>query len=350
MIKKFSPIWFATVLGFGGIAIASFLVAKIFNFPWLIPFTSLLVYFNLFLFVFLFIFWILKAVVYADLLAEELKSPIMAGFHSLMPAAMIMIAINFSKLGFNLSLWNYQDISIIFWFVGAIFEFILLTLAVYSLIINEEMNINFINGGWLVPPVAALLTPIAGLEIINFFISNLPVAKIILFINYFFFGAGAFVFLLIAISLFSKVFFFEKLNPKIFPSFWIILVPFSLMSLSLSLFAEKTGKYLPEFKESLMALPILINPMLIGIGLWLLILLILLTGYYFKKIELPYGISWWAFVFPTASVSIASLNQSLLTNQSFLAYCGFGVYLILIAISLIVLIKTIKSFLFKNNE
>ena len=44
-------------------------------------------------------------------------------------------------------------------------NFVLLTLTIYFLIVNEEMDINHLNGGWLVPPVAALLTPVCRIRI-----------------------------------------------------------------------------------------------------------------------------------------------------------------------------------------
>ena len=343
-VKSFNPVWFATVLGFGGIALTSALTAKIFHILWLNFLVAPLVYFNLFLFLFLFTIWMLKLIFYFNSLIGELEHTTIAGFHSLMPAATIMISINFSKLGSVLSLWQYQNISVLFWEFGAFFEFILLTLAVYFLIVNEDMQIDFINGGWLVPPVAALLTSIAGLGIIKFIASKV-LSESILWVNYFFFGVGAFIFLLIAISLFSKIFFFKRLNPKIFPSLWIILVPFSLISLSLPLLAKETALYLPKFENALVGIGILIDPMFIGMGIWLFIILIALTCHYLRKIELPYGEGWWAFVFPVASVSLASLSYAILTQQLFFAYCGFVVYLFLIAIATIVLFRTIKYFL-----
>ncbi|HHD92584.1 MAG TPA: hypothetical protein ENL06_03130 [Candidatus Portnoybacteria bacterium] len=346
-IKKFNPVWFATVLGFGGIALTSILTANIFKVLWLKPIAIFLVYFNFLLFLFLFTIWLLKLILYSDTLMSELKHTTVAGFHSLMPAAMVMVSINFSKIGKMFPLWQYQNISILFWVVGAVFEFILLTLAVYFLIINEDMKIDFMNGGWLVPPVAALLTSIAGAGIINF-ISGVSLSESVLWINYFFFGMGLFIFLLIAVALFSKLFFFEKLNPKIFPSLWIIMVPFSLATLSFTSLAKETSIYLPQFKNALMGFGLFINPMLIGIGLWLLIILCALTHHYIRKIELPYGEGWWAFVFPTASVSLASLNYTILAKQIFFAYCGLIVYIVLIVIATIVLFRTIKYFLAKS--
>ena len=345
-IKNFNPVWFAAVLGLGGITLTSVLIAKIFSVPYLNFFAVFLFYFNLVLFLFLFTIWLLKLVAYFSSLVGELKHTTIAGFHSLMPAAAIMISINFSKIGQSFSLWQYQNISILFWVIGAFFEFILLTLTIYFLVVNENMQINFINGGWLVPPVAALLTSIAGLEIIKF-ISTPKLSENILWINYFFFGVGIFIFLLFIISLFSKIFFFEKLNPKIFPSLWITLVPFSLISLSLPLFARETASYLPKIRDALMSIGILFNPMLIGIGMWLLAFLIMLTYHYSKKIKLPYSEGWWAFVFPVASVSLASLNYAILTKQQFFAYCGLVVYVFLIAIATIVLVRTIKHLLTK---
>jgi len=102
------------------------------------------------------------------------------------------------------------------------------------------------------------------------------------------------------------------------------MVPFSLMALCLSLFAETTGLFLPDFKNALTGICLLLNPMLIGIGVWLLILLMLLSLYYFKNIKVPFGPGWWAFIFPTASVSIASLNFAVLTRSAvFRIYRGY---------------------------
>ncbi len=346
-IKSFNPLWFATVLGFGGIALASVLVAEIFHMLWLNPLATALVYFNLALVVFLFIIWGMRVVLYFNAFMEDLKHPVLAGFHSLMPAAIVMVSLNFSKIGQAFSLCQYQNLSISFWILGAFFEFILFTLAVYFLIVNQKMNINFINGGWLVPPVAALLTTIAGLNIVPF-IANIPLAENILWINYFFFGMGTFIFILIAVSIFNKIFFSERLDPKVFPSLWIIMVPFSLISLSLPLLANTTGMFLPDFKNTLMGISIFLSPMLIGIGIWLLIILILLTYDYFKR-GLPYGIGWWAFIFPTASVSIASLTYATIVKQSFFGYCGVVIYFFLLAITLIVIAKTIQNFMVKNT-
>ncbi|HHE45823.1 MAG TPA: hypothetical protein ENL05_00515, partial [Candidatus Moranbacteria bacterium] len=112
--------------------------------------------------------------------------------------------------------------------------------------------------------------------------------------------------------------------------------------------ARETSTYLPQFKNALMSFGLFTNPMLIGTGLWLLIILCALTHHYIRKIELPYGEGWWAFVFPTASVSLASLNYAVLTKQMFFAYCGLVVYIVLIVIATIVLFRTIKYFLTKS--
>ncbi len=344
IIKKFNPIWFAVVLGFGGIALASFLLAKIFCIFWLKQIAIFLVYFNLILFLILFFIWLAKLVFYRGVLFEELRSRVAAGFYSLLPAAMVMVSLNFSKLDKQYYIWFSQNIPFLFWIVGAIFEVFLLTSSIYFLIIDDEMKIDFINGGWLIPPVAALLTSIAGLEAIKF-ISDQFLSRTILWVNYFFFGAGLFIFSLMAVALFSKIFFFQKLNPRIFPSLWIIMVPFSLISLAFLDFAKITSSFFPASKNYLMSANLIIGPILIGTGIWLFILLIVLTFHYLRKIELPYGEGWWAFVFPTASVSIASLNYSIFAKELFFAYCGLAIYLSLIIITIIVLFRTIKHFI-----
>jgi len=343
-VKNFNPVWFATILGFGGIALASVLITQIFDLPWLQSLAVTLVYFNFFLLLYLFVIWMIRAIFYFGDLIADLKHPVIAGFHSLMPAAVIMISINFSKLGLPLSLWQYQAVAVIFWVVGAVFELILLTLTLYNLIINEKMNVNFMNGGWLVPPVAALLTTMGGLNIV-LFITSSSIALSLLWINYFFFGAGVFIFMLLAFSIFTKIFFAEKLDAKVFPSLWIMMVPFSLMALCLPLFAESTGLFLPDFKNILAGISVFLNPMLIGIGIWLLMLLILLSFYYFRQIKIPFGVGWWAFIFPTASVSIASLNYAVYTHQLFFGYIGVIIYLLLLAITVVVIAKTLKSFI-----
>ncbi len=348
-IKNFNPVWFATVLGFGGIALASVLITQIFDAAWLKPLAVILVYFNFFLLLYLFALWMIRATFYFEGLITDLKHPVIAGFYSLMPAAVIMISINFSKLGLPLSLWQYQTIAVVFWVIGSVFELILLTLTIYYLIINEKMNVNFMNGGWLVPPVAALLTTIGGLNIV-LFVSSVPIASSLLWINYFFFGAGVFIFMLLAFSIFTKIFFAEKLDAKVFPSLWIMMVPFSLIALCLPLFAEATGLFLPDFKNILAGINVFLNPILIGIGIWLLMLLLLLSFYYFRQIKVPFGAGWWAFIFPTASVSIASLNYGVYTRQLFFGYIGVVIYVLLLGLTVVVIAKTLKSFTTKNER
>lgn len=347
-VKSFNPVWFATILGFGGIALSSVLIAQIFGVAWLKPPAMLLVYFNFVLLVGLFAVWLARAILYFRGLADELKHPVLSGFHSLMPAALVMISINFSKLGPPLALWQYQVLAVTFWILGAVFELILLTLTFYNLVINEKMNVNFMNGGWLVPPVAALLTTIGGLNI-ALFLSSPSAVSSLLWINYFFFGVGAFLFFLMAFAIFAKIFFAEKLDPKVFPSLWIMMVPFSLMALCLPLFADATGLVLPETKIILAGISLFLNPMLIGIGLWLLLLLILLSLYYFTKLKVPFGPGWWAFIFPTASVSIASLSYAISTRQLFFGYIGVIVYLLLLALTVIVTAKTLQGFAAKKS-
>ncbi|MDD5523900.1 MAG: hypothetical protein PHV90_01525, partial [Smithella sp.] len=146
----------------------------------------------------------------------------------------------------------------------------------------------------------------------------------------------------------NKIFFAEKLDPKVFPSFWIMMVPFSLMALCLPLFADATAFFLPDVKNALTGISLFLNPMLIGIGIWLLILLMLLSFYYFKNIKVPFGAGWWAFIFPTASVSMASLNYAVLTRQMFFGYAGVIIYLLLLILTVVVIAGTLKSFAAKK--
>ncbi len=343
-IKNFNPIWFATVLGFGGIALATIHMARFFNIGWLKPVTAILAYGNLALCLFLFALWILRAVLNYSVMVSDLSHPVFAGFHSLMPAALVMVSLNFSKIGSVVPLCNHGGIAIVFWAAGALFEVVLLTLTCYYLVNNQTISINNVNGGWLVPPVAALLTALAGLGMMPF-VTDTWTLTVVLWVNFFFFGNGAFIMLLITIFLFYRLFFSEKILPQLFSSVWILLVPFSLISLLFPMLADAMSLLFPKYGFAFTGIAMVMSPVMTAIGLWLLVLLIMMTYHYMTFVKLPFGLSWWAFVFPTASLSIACLSYSLVANQPLFGYAGAVVYFFLLAVTAVVIIRTILYYL-----
>jgi tellurite resistance protein len=74
-----------------------------------------------------------------------------------------------------------------------------------------------------------------------------------------------------------------------------------------------------------------------------LFLTLLLFSQLPRFIGLPFFMSWWAYSFPLAAISIASMVMSHITGHLFYGYLGLSLLIILSVLIAVLLIKTVKA-------
>ena len=326
VIRNFIPSWFASIMGTGALALGAFAYSS--YLPFLKSVGRVLFYFNVFAFFLLLIPWTLRWLLFKENALKDLHNPIVGNFYPTVAAAMLVISADFIVIGKNI-LWGE-----IFWFAGVVVTLFFAFLIPYLTFTNQNIELNHINPGWFIPPVALIVIPIPGAMLIPHF-SGIS-QQIVIFINYFGFGAGFFLFLaLFAVSLYRLIL-HHPLPDVLAPTVWINLGPIGAgTSAMIGLITFS------PFLHTKMPLFFLIS-LYWTFGIWWVVMSIMMTLHYIRKLTFPYTMSWWALTFPLAAFVGATHNVAKVLNNRFIDYIGFALFFLLVYFWIITFVKTLK--------
>ncbi|MCK5665133.1 MAG: C4-dicarboxylate ABC transporter, partial [Thiotrichaceae bacterium] len=136
--------------------------------------------------------------------------------------------------------------------------------------------------------------------------------------------------LILMIIVFNRIIFHTPLPEKLLPTLFILIAP---PAVGFMAYVKLTGS-LDAFAQ------ILFN--------FALFLTILLLSQLPRFARLPFFMSWWAYSFPLAAVSIATLVMYQKTQNIVFSVLGMGLFIILTLFIIMLIIKTIKAVLHKK--
>jgi len=302
-IKNFAPSWFSVVMGTGILAITSTFYAQ--YIPVLKSIAVVLFYVNIAAFIVIFVFWMLRWVLFPKNALADLKHPIIANFYATFAIGILVLSANFLIIGRNIPVAKYL------WLIG-----------------------EHISPGWFIPPIGLVIIPMVGSAMIEQFSGGMR--DFVIFINYFVWGSGFFLYLaLLAITLYR--FILHPPLPRIFaPVIWMNLGPVGVGTVSLVGLITHTDFI--TTKEPFYVFGFI----LWGFGIWWLLMAILLTLHYTKKMRIPYNLSWWAFTFPLGAYVAASHTIGTIFKLPLVDHIGFALYFLLFALWLVTAVNTFR--------
>ncbi len=325
IVKNFTPSWFASIMGTGILAITSLFYAQ--YIPFLKNLAFALFYFNIVFFFILLVPWILRWLFFRKEALKDLEHPITSNFYATIAISMLVLAADFIVVGQNITIGE------VFWFIGTFFTILFGILTPFLMFKSEQVKLDHINPAWFIPPVGLIVIPIAGSLIIPHVSGILQ--ELVIFLNYFGWGSGFFIYLaLFAIAMYRFII-HQPLPNTLAPTIWINLGPIGAGTVAL-VNIIKNSSFI-AVKEPFFAFGFLFW----GFGIWWVILAIIMTLHYIKKLNLPYAMSWWAFTFPLGAYVAASHTISLLFKIQLIDYIGFALYGLLAVFWLATLIKTL---------
>jgi len=324
IVKNFTPSWFASIMGTGILAITSLFYSQ--YLPPLKQFAYMLFYFNVVLFFVLLVPWILRWIIFTKEAVRDLKHPIISNFYPTISVGMLVLAANFMVIEKNVFLGE------IFWFLGTILTIFFGVLTPYIMFRGEHVKLEHINPAWFIPPVGLIVVPIAGSSLIPLFTGL--VKEVIIFLNYFSWGAGFFIYVALLAVCVYRFILHEPLPNVLAPTIWINLGPIGAGTVSL-INLVKNSAFI-TLKEPFFVFGLIFW----GFGIWWVFIAILMTLHYLKKLQLPYAMSWWAFTFPLGAYVASSHLVSLLFGIKIVDFIGFMLYMLLLIFWSITLIKT----------
>ena len=324
IVKNFTPAWFASVMGTGIVAITSMFYSQ--YIPFLKGAAYFFFYFNVFLFFILLVPWVLRWIFFRKEAIADMEHPVLSNFYATIAIAIVVLASNFIVIG--------KDIIVgeIFWFIGTFATIFFGLLTPYLMFRGEHVKLDHINPAWFIPPVALMVIPLVGNSLINQF-SGIT-QEFVVFLNYFGWGAGFFIYLsLLAISMYRFIL-HHPLPNTLAPTIWINLGPIGAGTVALVNLVKNSAFI--TIKEPFFVFGLLFW----GFGIWWVMMAIIMTLHYLKKLNLPYAMSWWAFTFPLGAYVAASHSVANIFSIELIDYIGFALYILLLFFWIFTLAKT----------
>ncbi|MGP1485600.1 MAG: SLAC1 anion channel family protein [Campylobacter sp.] len=297
-LANFPIMFFAVVMGLGGLSLAYEKLSFIFGLPnfifeFLRATTSVI-------FVVVTILYGLKILKYPNEFKAELNHPIRINFFAAFCISLLLLA----------TLWKGFVAYDALFYAGILMQ-TLITFYVIKFWIDNNLAILQINPAWFIPVVGNLIVPIAA-----------PMSS---FFAWYYFSVGIFFWIVLFVIVFYRIIFHEQLAQKFIPTLFIIIAPPAIGFLD---FAKLTGE-------------------LNSFGIMMLNLTLFFVGlaiFMFKRfLRLKFFLSWWAFTFPTAAASIAFLRAFELGLGKFYLIAGVFSFVALVSLILLVGFLTVKS-------
>lgn len=293
-LKNFPIMMFAIVMGLSGLSLVYLKASEILGFPHMLA--LVLVGLDTLVFVVILLFYLAKIVKYPQDVKLEFTHPVRSNFFAAFSISLLLFSIIFGELHINIAPY--------LWYMGAAIQ-AFMTFYCLSFWINKSIDIKHSNPAWLIPVVGNVIVPLGGAGFINGDVLN------------YFFVVGIFFWIVLLPILINRIVFHQQLAQKFLPTLFILIAPPAVGMVSY----VKMGHSFDVFAMGLY-----------DIALFFALLLLFM---YKNFLNLKFFISWWAFTFPVAAMSIASMvayKKSGYLFYEIFSYLSIGVVSVIIGI------------------
>jgi tellurite resistance protein len=304
-LPNFPIAFFAMVMGLSGLTIASEKAQQVFAIDlgfnlnlWMAGTTAAV-------FALLALVYLAKLVVYPRTVLEELRHPIKLNFFAAISISLLLLSIAFLPVD--------EGISRPLWMIGASLH-LLFTLYIVSVWIHHEhFEVHHMNPAWFIPAVGNVLVPVAGVHL--GFID----------ISWFFFSIGMLFWGSLMTIIFYRLLFHAPIPERFMPTLFILIAPPAVGFIA---YMRLVGELDP------------VAMVLYFIALFLTLLLFAQARYFAR---LRFFLSWWAYTFPLAAISIASMLMFEQGQGDLYRWIGAGLLSILALVVFFLLLRTLYA-------
>jgi len=206
----------------------------------------------------------------------------------------------------------------ILWLVGSSLHLIFTLYVMNAWINHDYFDIKHMNPAWFIPIVGNILVPIAGVPLGYTDIS------------WFFFSIGIIFWPVLLTIIYYRVIFHPALPEKLVPTFFILIAPPAVGFLS---YVQLNGT-LDNFSRVLYFASLFFT--------------LLVFTQFRKFFKIQFFLSWWAYSFPLAAVSLATMLMYQKTQNTVYSFIAMILLTILTLFISLLVIKTIKAIAGKN--
>jgi len=307
-IKNFPISFFAVVMGLTGATIAWRRAESIWGLNAMVSSTLLVT--SSVIFVVIFVVYALKMIKHPDEIRKEFQNITKLSFFPAISISLLLLSIAFMDLlsGFSQALWV----------IGTMVHFIFSVAIISIWIRHPSLEINHISPAWFIPVVGNILVPIAG-------VAYAPAE-----ISWFFFSIGLVFWIALFTILFYRLLFHNPLPERLLPTLFILIAPPAVGFIS---YVKLTGAV-----DSMARI-------LYYFGLFIFVLMIPQLK---MLARIKYYLSWWAYTFPMAALTIATILMYHQNHLAFFKYLALALLILLSGIVLLLGVMTLSAIKNKN--
>ncbi len=254
------------------------------------------------IFVILAVFYITKLVKHPNAVKAELKHPVKLSFFPAISISLILLG--------TVLLNIMPDLAKPVWWAGVVLQFILLLYVFSSWVNHEHFETAHVNPSWFIPAVGNVVVPIAGF---SFGYVEL---------SWFFFSIGILFWIVLLTIVFNRILFHNPIPPKLLPTMAILIAPPAVGFVAYT----KMAGGLDHFGH-----------FMYGAALFFTVFIATQIP---KFVKLPFFLSWWAYSFPFASVTIATF---IMFEQTKVIEYLYGAQFMLVVLSLLLALLSFKT-------
>lgn len=252
------------------------------------------------LFIVLLGFYSLKALRHPQAVKMEMRHPIRIHFFPTVSISLLLLAIAYLDVA--------PEIAHGLWIAGATLHLGFTLVIMNSWIHHTHYEIKHVNPAWFIPVVGNIIVPVAGVRL------DFPE------ISWFFFSIGLVFWIVLMTIVFYRLFFHEPLPARLTPTLFILLAPPSVGFIAYVHLTDSVDAFGRILYYSA------------------LFLALLLASNAVRFLRSPFFISAWAYSFPLAALTIATLMMSVRLPYPFFSLLGYGLLALLsLAVAALVL-------------
>jgi tellurite resistance protein len=273
-VRYFPISFFSVIMGLMGFTLVLQRGVRVWGLPALIGEAAL--YLTTVLFLAFSVLYAMKIFRFGVEVVTEFHDPVKLSFFPAYTISLILLSMGY--LGVSAPVARF------FWLVGSIGQLILALMVLSAWINRTTFEIQHMNPAWFIPVVGNLLVPIAGV----------PLGSAEL--SWFFFSVGMIFWIVLLTIIFNRVIFHHPLAERMVPTFFILIAPPAIGHIAYSVLIGG------------------IDPFARVLFYVALFTALMLATQWRTFLRLRFYLSWWAYSFPLAAITLATMSMQQLTG------------------------------------
>ncbi len=272
-------------------------------------------------------------------LAREIADPARGPMLATFPAGILVLALSWGRAGGMIVPARVAGtVAIVLLLVGVLAA-LTYGIAWTAILLRSTIEVEQVNGGWLIPPVMTLLVPLGIQPLAQRFPGATPLLAMAAFA---FLGIGALVFIALFGLLMMRLALHAPLPGPLAPSLLIPLAPAPVLGLAtLRVLQMSAAHGVPGFDG--IGAGLALSAVGLGFAGWWLAVVVIELGRIHRLGGLQSHPGWWGFVFPIGAIALTFDALGTAIASSALVWTGAVVTIVLLAIWVVIAARTARE-------